>query len=272
MAHSAPTPYPELNAVLSEWLDHIRTVLGEDLIGAYLQGSFAVGDFDEHSDVDFLVAIQDKLSDAQLAGLQETHVKIYNLDSPWARHLEGSYFPLADLNRYDPNSPPPWFLGNTFKELVRDSHDNTWVVRWMTRERGITLTGPDPKTLIDPVDPMELRGEVLQTMRDWAEDIRASRYSLENRWAQPFAVLSYARMLHTLQTGTVESKRAAVLWAEGALVQRWSNLVRRAWQDRPVPSHKVRQPSDDEEVRETLAFIEFALQESRVWSENEESF
>jgi hypothetical protein len=41
---AAPTPYPDLNEVLGELVAGARDVLGEDLVAACLQGSFAVGD------------------------------------------------------------------------------------------------------------------------------------------------------------------------------------------------------------------------------------
>jgi hypothetical protein len=62
---AAPTPYPDLNEVLGELVAGARAVLGEDLVAACLQGSFAVGDFDEHSDVDWVVAIRKPLGDAR---------------------------------------------------------------------------------------------------------------------------------------------------------------------------------------------------------------
>jgi predicted nucleotidyltransferase len=268
MLTDLPTPYPELNAVLSDWLDSIQAVLGDTLVAAHLQGSFALGGFDADSDVDFLVAIREELSETQLSDLQIVHARIYDLDSSWAKHLEGSYIPLIDLRRYDPSSLPPWYLDNGSKVLVRDSHDNTLVVRWMVRERGITLWGPDPKTLIDPVTPNDLRREVLAVMRDWGADILSDRYSIQNRWAQPFAVLSYARMLQTLQTGTVESKSAAVKWAKSALDRQWVNLIQCAWEDRPNPSLKVRQAADSEDVKQTLEFIEYAIQTSHPFEEH----
>ena len=257
-----PTPFPDLNAVLSEWLSAIRTVLGDDFIGAYLQGSFAVGDFDADSDVDFLVAVRAELTDAQLSGLQSLHARIYDLHSPWAKHLEGSYFPEDALRRCDPAGAQPWYLDNTSKVLVRSSHDNTLVVRWVTREHGITLAGPDPRTLIDPVAADNLRREILGMMHEWAEEIFASRSSIDNRWAQPFAVLSYCRMLHTLRTGTVRSKLAGAQWAKEALNSEWAGLIERAWNERPDPSLKVRQPARPDDMRLTLDFIRYALIEA----------
>ncbi|HEY7984019.1 MAG TPA: nucleotidyltransferase domain-containing protein [Ktedonobacterales bacterium] len=52
---AAPTPDADLNAVVGALVDGARTVLGANFRAAYLQGSFAVGDWDAHSDVDFLL-------------------------------------------------------------------------------------------------------------------------------------------------------------------------------------------------------------------------
>ena len=37
------TPYAELNDVLRELVERVQVALGEQFLGAYLQGSFAVG-------------------------------------------------------------------------------------------------------------------------------------------------------------------------------------------------------------------------------------
>ena len=52
-----PTPFSDLNAVLAVLVDGVRERLGDNFIGAYLQGSFAVGDADQHSDCDFIVVL-----------------------------------------------------------------------------------------------------------------------------------------------------------------------------------------------------------------------
>src|SRR5215831_16329504 len=92
-----PTPYSDLNTVLAALVSDVRRALGDTFVGAYLQGSFAVGDFDQHSDVDFIVAIRDELSATQVVDLQAIHQRVYSLASEWAKHLEGSYFPLVVL-------------------------------------------------------------------------------------------------------------------------------------------------------------------------------
>jgi hypothetical protein len=44
-----PTPFAELNQVLAAFVARIQESLAQDLAGVYLQGSFALGGYDEHS-------------------------------------------------------------------------------------------------------------------------------------------------------------------------------------------------------------------------------
>ena len=60
-----PTRFPELNAVLAELVDGARRVLEENFCAAYLHGSFATGDADEFSDVDFVIVSHDEVTAEQ---------------------------------------------------------------------------------------------------------------------------------------------------------------------------------------------------------------
>ena len=84
-----------------------------------------------------------------------------------------------------------------------------------------------------------------------------------SRWKQPYLVLSFCRFLHTLETGTVVSKRVAGEWASKTLEPRWSGLVRGALDDRPDPWLRVHCPADAETVAQTLAFVGYAVRESQ---------
>jgi predicted nucleotidyltransferase len=254
-----PTPDPELNTVLHNLVTSARQVLGGNFVAAYLQGSFALGDWDADSDVDFLIAIEHEASAADLPALQSMHAGIFGLECRWAKHLEGSYFPKQLLKRADPARTPLLYLDNMSRQLTRSDHDNGLVVRWIVRECGITLAGPAPKALIDPVPADDLREEVSATMRDWAREIFAGRYPIDNRWAQPFVVLSYCRMLHTLAAARIGSKPAGAEWAKRALDARWAGLIDRARDGRPNPSLKVRLPADPGDLERTLDFIRYAL-------------
>ncbi|SRR5258706_1461392 len=259
MSKKFPTSDPELNAVLNEFVTSVQAVLGDNFISAYLQGSFGVGDWDNDSDVDFTIVIEHEVSDADLSALQAMHARIYNFESEWAKHLEGSYFPKVILKSGDPTKTELLYLDNAHDHLIMSDHDNSLVVRWTVRECGITLAGVDSKELIDPVSTDDLRQKVLAIMQEWAKAIFAGNWKVNNRWSQPFAVLSYCRMLHTLHTGRITSKLSGAIWAKGALDNRWVSLIQRAWEERPNPDLKVQQIADLGEVESTLEFIRYAL-------------
>ena len=137
-----PTPYPELNGVLRHLVNSAGEVLGPDFVGAYLQGSFALGDFDEHSDCDFIVATKGEPMDDHVAALQIMHGRIFDSGPEWAKHLEGSYFPRAILRTKDHVGQRLWYLDNGSRQLVRSDHCNQIHVRWILREKGVVLAGP----------------------------------------------------------------------------------------------------------------------------------
>jgi predicted nucleotidyltransferase len=255
-----PTVYPDLNAVLRELVASVRTILAENLCGAYLQGSFALGDADRHSDVDFLVVSNDEVSDGQLGALQAMHERIYGLHVPWAQHLEGSYIPKSSLRQVDRSRRSFLYLDNGASRLIWDNHCNTAVVRWTLRERGVVLEGPDPETLVEPVSAAELRREALAGVREYAEWVlKPTKAGPMSRWKQPYLVLTFCRLLHTLAEGHVASKREASEWALRMLDPRWVTLVQQAVDDRADPWARVHQPADPDLVARTLAFADYAL-------------
>ncbi|HKZ54872.1 MAG TPA: aminoglycoside adenylyltransferase domain-containing protein [Anaerolineales bacterium] len=265
-----PTPYPELNAVLRELVESMQAILGESFVAACLQGSFAVGDFDPHSDVDFIFVVQEELSSEQVEALQAMHGRIYGLDDEWAKHLEGSYFPKDVLREYSQRGGLLWYLDNGSKSLVRSEHCNTVVVRWTVREHGIALAGPNPATLVDPIPVAVLRKEIMETISGWGRQILAEPERYNNRFYQTFIVLSYCRMLHDLHAGSVGSKRAGAEWAKASLDPSWAGLIDRAWDGRPNPAHSVRQPADPTDFQSTLQFVQYIMQESAKYGADPE--
>jgi predicted nucleotidyltransferase len=257
------TAFPELDAVLRELVESAQTILGESFCGAYLQGSFALGDADEESDVDFLIVTHEEATDAQAAELQVMYERIYALETPWAQHLEGSYPPRESLRRVDPVRTPWLYLDNGATELVRDDHCNTAVVRWTLREHGVVLAGPEPKNLVEPVSADELRSEMLAAAREWATWAREPHPRFGpgamSRRQQSLLVLSFCRVLHTVATGRVTSKPEAGRWALETLDPEWARLVQRALDDRPDQWGQVRQQADERAVERTLAFVDYAL-------------
>ncbi len=260
--NTLPTPYPALNTVLHEMVSSIQAILGADFVGAYLQGSFAVGDFDQHSDVDFIVAARQELSAGQVEALQAMHPRIHDLPIPWAQHLEGSYFPVDVLRDAARAGEPLWYLDHGSRSLIQDKHCNTLVVRWTLRKHGVTLAGPPLETLVDPIPVEALRREILADIHDWGREILDNADHFNNRFYQGFIVLSYCRMLHDLIAGDVSSKRTSAAWAKATLDPAWHGLIDRTWACRPDPATSVRTRPDPADFQATLRFIEVIIEAS----------
>ncbi|WKZ45233.1 MAG: DUF4111 domain-containing protein [Anaerolineales bacterium] len=128
------------------------------------------------------------------------------------------------------------------------------------REHGITLAGIPAKDLIDFIPANDLQKEIFVTMQEWGNEIISGQWKMDNKWAQPFVAIMYCRMLHSLKTGRINSKLSGVQWAKSTLESRWAGLIQRAWDERPNPSLKVRQPAETIAVKDTIEFVRFAIE------------
>jgi hypothetical protein len=97
MASAYPTQFPDLNALLHDLVPQTENILGNNFVGAYLQGSFALGDADMQSDCDFLIVTRSSLTAAQEKSIRKLHDDIRTRPEHWAHHLEGSYAPQDEL-------------------------------------------------------------------------------------------------------------------------------------------------------------------------------
>ena len=158
-------PYPELRKVLNTFVDEIAAELRENLVGIYLIGSIASGDFDSDSDVDFLVVTKTELTEANMKSLQNIQIKIHDIDCYPAKHLEGSYLSISDLNNWSiVGEKKLYYFDNGSTTYEESTHDNEWHVRWVLRERGITLVGPKPETILRPIPLGEMYNEIKTIM------------------------------------------------------------------------------------------------------------
>ena len=259
-------PYPELRKVLNIFADEITAELKENLVGIYLIGSIASGDFDSDSDVDFLVVTNHELTEANMVSLQDIQIKIHDIDCYPAKHLEGSYISLSDLNNWDiVGEKKLYYFDNGSTRYEQSTHDNQWHVRWILRERGITLIGPKPETIVQPIplDKMytEIKITMLLVMKYFQAEINRPLSFWNSRFGQSFAVLTYCRMLHTLHTGTVQSKKAGAKWAKEFVDSKWVKLIDQAWNEREGVRFgvKIGQRVEESILYETLEFIKYAI-------------
>lgn len=126
-----------------------------------------------------------------------------------------------------------------FKEAGRD-----WLVNWyMVREKGVTLFGPPPQTIIEPVSKAEFLEVVKGHVRIWREWVD----EMQQRGAQAYAILTLCRAVYTLTHGEQVSRIQAARWAEKELPE-WSALIQQAvlW----------RQASPEDDINPAATFPE----------------
>jgi prepilin-type processing-associated H-X9-DG protein len=258
----SPTRFPELNELLAELTERAAELLADNFVGAYLQGSFAVGDADIHSDCDFLIPVHGPITPDQEVGLRALHDEIPDRPGHWTQHLEGSYPNKDELRTLDGLGRPWLYIDHGWRAMQWSTHCNTEVVRWTLRECGVTLAGPDPEGLVDPVGPEILKARMREDARTFLPDLLAW-ISLDIAWAQRYAVTTLCRILQTFDEGRVTSKRAALLWADGHVDPEWSNLIRQVIDDRRLgwDPHEPPRPGS---VEQTLAFVEYVQRRTGV--------
>ena len=225
-----PTQYPEINQLLDLLLSNATRVLGNQLVGMYLYGSLSSGDFNpETSDIDFLIVTTSALSDKTIAELESMHMSIIKSGLKWASKLEGSYIPRKEIRRHDYRSAPCPTVNEG--KFYLDKRGSDWILqRFVIREQGVVLAGPDPKTLIDPVGPDDIRRAVKGVLQEWWFPMLENPSWLERHGVEyhAFAILTMCRALHSLEHGTIVSKPTAARWAQKELGNEWSRVIEQA--------------------------------------------
>ena len=257
----SPTPHTDVNQILNRLFISIKEVLQDQFVGMYLFGSLANGDFDQHSDIDVLIVTDREISSNTVSELHDMHIRLAEFDSPWAMQQEVSYIPQAALRRFDPtNNTHPHLDRDKGERLHLMAHASDWIIqRYLLRENGIHIAGPGLKTLIDPVEPHELRQAVIDVLPLWANPILKAPSLIKGRGYQSYCVLSLCRMLYTIQNKAILPKHAAAEWGLETLDARWRALIENA-----ILGHQhgnlEAEPAD---MNKTLEMMRFALEVSK---------
>jgi hypothetical protein len=255
-----PTPYPDVNAILSEVYTGAREILGDLFVGMYLYGSLATATFDpDSSDIDFLVATTEEIRGEKLDALIAMHARIAQSDSKWAIQLEGSYIPRDVLLRYDPTRTLHPHIDRGDGILAVQQHDTDWVIqRYVLREYGITIVGPPMRDLIDPITPDDLRHALRLMLAVWWEPMLSNPVPLQQAGYRSYAIMTMCRVLYTYETGGIVPKGVATTWAQEQLGETWAGLIELANQSRngtPLVT-----------VEATLDFIHYTVERVKTYT------
>jgi predicted nucleotidyltransferase len=245
--------HPDVRAFLEKFLLQVRAVLKQELVGMYLYGSLALGDFDPtSSDLDILIATTSNLPSETIEALRIMHENIEHDRSGWGKRLEVSYTPAQALRRYDQNNNRFPHI-STVSPLGIIEHGRDWIInRYMVREKGIIVAGPSPQTLIAPISEAELKRAVRYILcNSWTQHVSGPEWMRPRKY-QAFTVLTMCRAWYVLKKGAIGSKLQAAAWAQKELAPQWKPLIKRALLQRADPQ------TDD--MTETLSFLRYTVE------------
>ena len=256
---TAAASYPaEVAGLIEDILAGVQKALGDNLLGFYLRGSLALGDFNpETSDVDILVVTQRPVSETEFESLAALHARVPARENEYARHYEVSYVDRASLKRFRPGERRHPTIGSDWPFAWAEHRDNFILERRAIRERGIAVVGPDPKTLIDPISADELRaavaGEFRARMEHWAGGDEPPSW-MDTRYYQAFEIETICRALYTLERGELPTKPQAVTWALETLPDPWHALV--VWSQQ----NRADKTQDGRKIPEIMRFVRWAAE------------
>lgn len=229
--------HPPASILLHRLLPRLQTILGGKLVGVYLFGSLVMGDFDDISDIDLLVALTDDLTDAEFASLdamQRSLTADERWGQQWDDRIELLYLSVAGLQSFKTQRSPIAVI-SPGEPFHRTDAGIDWLLNWyIVREKGLTLIGTPPHTIIPPIS----RAEYVQNVRDYV----AAKQEIDDattRSGQAYVILTLCRALYTVTYGEPLSKRRAAAWA-AEQVPEWASTIHNAllwreqWKDKNV--------------------------------------
>lgn len=249
-----PTPDPHINGLLATLLADIQQLFAQKLVGLYLYGSLVTGDFDHRSsDIDLVAALAADVEPHEIEQIRIMHDRFAEQHAQWLDRIEVQYVSVAALEVFKTQTYPMTVI-SPGEPLHIIEADAAWLVNWyVVQQHGITLCGPAPGTLIDPISPTEFVAAVrghMQHWRDWINDLPRRAPS------QAYVILTMCRGLYTATHGEQVSKLQAARWAQRHLPQ-WVALIEDALRWRA--DWRVAEVDQDATFSETRRFVDFMI-------------
>lgn len=247
---STPTPYWEINDLLAEWVTGVKGIAGGNVVGLYLSGSLACGDFVKNrSDIDLQAVLGAALTEPEIRSLEVLHKDLDHRYPAWAHRTECSYVASHLLQQLlPPKEPRPWWGFD--KMYDRADAGNEWIINhYFLSKCGIALLGPEFHTLVPPIDLRQVKNASARDLfQEWVPKSGDSA-CLADSHCQSYLVLNVCRILHTVLDDGPASKRVAAEWVKASYPQ-WAALVDEAqrWEYGQLMSR----------AGETIAFVNFA--------------
>jgi hypothetical protein len=213
------------NIFLDHLANELQADLGRNVLGLYVYGSMTQNAFDaRRSDVDCVAVIRRRLSPAMESRLRSGLRRLSARHSSM-RRLQLTILIQRELLRFNGDG---WLY--QFGRLSRPGSDGNPIIWTNILDSGQVVFGADPHTFVPPITPALMRAALEREVGYLRAELVTQRASVwRGRGAyRRYAALTTCRILYTLETGRVASKRTAAVWALRRLPSVHRAIVRRA--------------------------------------------
>jgi len=236
------------------------------VIGVYLHGSVALGDFQQgSSDIDFVTVVNRELTEGDRKTLERVHASLAQAYPKTP--MEGVYLLPEQLGRSLEEIPP---VPGYHDGRLTMGHFSINPVTWFEmKTSGITVCGRDLATLEFSGDIEQLRSYSMENInsywRRWVDSYRKPRFryavhALFSREPVAWGVLGVTRLYHAIAEHSVVSKSGAGEYALEHLPQ-WRRIVTEALQTRRgVVRSEYRNPFARR--RDMIEYMNFIIDEA----------
>ena len=240
---------------LAELATAVVDELRDDLLGLYLFGSLATGDFYEgRSDLDLIAVVSSAVDESALDRLRAMHHEFEAARPAWRNRIEVLYLsravlatfaaePRGQVARISPGEPLH------FREL---DGDLGWLLDWhAVLTAGRSLHGPPASEIGPGISPERLRLAVIAQMKEMQETVRDPTVAYAPGY-QGYIAATVCRGLYSLATGEQTSKERAIAW----VAERRPELADFLWSAYNAYRADVREPHE-----RLTRFVDSALSE-----------
>lgn len=206
------------NKIITQQIDDcltlLKNVLGENLLGVYIYGSFLMGGLQKFSDIDLFVVSKRETTREEKEQLGKALLKISGVYAV-SKDLKPVELTIVAKSQVNPWQYPPKF-DFLYGDWMRKDFEAGNVEPWSTKElpnlalvitqlllSSKVLFGPKPETLLDAVPYKDF---ILATTRE----IDSLFGDID--WDTRNVLLTLARIWSTVETNTIRSKADAASW------------------------------------------------------------
>ncbi|MFI6638643.1 aminoglycoside adenylyltransferase family protein [Streptomyces sp. NPDC050504] len=189
----------------------VEGALGPAVIGMYRHGSATFGGLRPHSDIDVLVAVRRRITDAERAALTTGLLAVSSTSPDGPRPVELCVVAQHDVRPWRSAPHCDFLYGEWLREeferggaAAPGPSDDLAPLITMVLRGDSPLTGPPPGEVFAPVPPDELRRAIVAGVPELLAELE---------WDTRNVLLTLARVWSTLVTGGIRSKDAAADWA-----------------------------------------------------------